>query len=95
MPETGLSARQFVIAVLNVVLSEIGVTGVTPSERNCAEADEIDRKIEMIQRDISAQSRRKNRAVAVCAIAKKYLTIKSLFKSLSTKPPQNNVISKS
>ena len=94
MPETALSARQFVIAVLNVVLSGIGVTGVTPSERNCAEADEIDRKIEMIQRDISAQSRRKNRAVAVCAIAKKYLTIKSLFKSLSTKPPQNNIISK-
>ena len=94
MPETGLSARQFVIAVLNVVLSGIGVTGVTPSERNCAEADEIDRKIKMIQRDISAQSRRKNRAVAVCAIAKKYLTIKSLFKSLSTKPPQNNIISK-
>ena len=94
MPVTALSARQAVIAAVNVVLSGIGVTGVTPSERNCAEADEIDRKIEMIQRDISAQSRRKNRAVAVCAIAKKYLTIKSSFKSLSTKPPQNNIISK-
>jgi hypothetical protein len=78
-----------------VALSGIGFTGVTPSERNCAEADEIDRKIERVQKDRSAQSRRKNRAVAVCAIAKKYLTIKSLFKSLSTKPPQNNLISKS
>ena len=88
MPVTALSARQFVSAVLNVVLPGIGVTGVTPSERNCAEADEKDRKIERIQKDRSAQNRRKNRAVAVCAIAKKYLTIKSLFKSLSTKPPQ-------
>jgi len=87
MPVTALSARQFVSAVLNALLLGIGVTGVTPSERYCAEADEIDRKIERIQKDISAQSRRKNRAVAVCAIAKKYLTIKSLFKSLSTKPP--------
>ena len=95
MPVTGLSARQFVIAVVNTVLLGIGVTGVTPSERNCAEADEIDRKIERIQKDRSAQSWQKNRAVAVCAIAKKYLTIKSLFKSLSTKPPQNNIISES
>ena len=94
MPVTALSARQFVSAVLNAVLSGIGVTGVVPSERNCAEADEKDRKIERIQRDRSAQNRRKNRAVAVCAIAKKYLTIKSSFKSLSTKPPQNNIISK-
>ena len=92
---TALSLRQAVVAALNVALSEIGFTGVTPSDRNCAEADEIDIKIERIQKDRSAQSRRKNRAVAVCAIAKKYLTIKSLFKSLSTKPPQNNVISKS
>ena len=45
MPVTGLSARQSVIAVVNTVLLGIGVTGVTPSERNCAEADEIDRKI--------------------------------------------------
>ena len=74
---------------------EAAFIGVTPSDRNCAEADEIDRKIEKVQKDRSAQSRRKNRAVAVCAIAKKCLTIKSLFKSLSTKPPQNNVISKS
>ena len=44
MPVTGLSARQFVIAVLNALLLGIGVTGVTPSERNCAEADGIDRK---------------------------------------------------
>ena len=44
MPVTGLSARQFVIAVVNTVLLGIGVTGVTPSERNCAEADERDRK---------------------------------------------------
>ena len=92
---TALSLRQAVVAALNVALSGIGFTGVTPSDRNCAEADEIDIKIERIQKDRSAQSRRKNRAVAVCAIAKKYLTIKSLFKSLSTKPPQNNVISKS
>jgi hypothetical protein len=92
---TALSLRQAVRAARNVALSGIGVTGVTPSDRNCAEADEIDRKIERIQKDRSAQSRRKNRAVAVCAIAKKYLTIKSLFKSLSTKPPQNNLISKS
>ena len=94
MPVTGLSARQAVIAPPNAVLLGIWVTGVVPSERNCAEADEIDRKIERIQRDRSAQSRRKNRAVAVCAIAKKYLTIKSSFKSLSTKPPQNKIISK-
>ena len=71
MPVTGLSARQFVIAIVNTVLLGIGVTGVTPSERNCAEADEIDRKIERIQKDRSTQSWRKNRAVAVCAIAKK------------------------
>jgi len=45
MPVTGLSARQFVIAVVNTVLLGIGVTGVVPSERNCAEADERDRKI--------------------------------------------------
>ena len=70
MPETALSARQFVIAVLNVVLSGIGMTGVVPSDRNCAEADEKDRKIEIIQMDRSSQNRRKNRAVAVCAIAK-------------------------
>ena len=95
MPVTALSARQFVSAVLNTVLLGIGVTGVVPSERNCAEVDEIDRKIARIQKDRSPQSRRKNRAVAVCAIAKKYLTIKSLFKSLSTKPPQNNIISES
>ena len=94
MPVTGLSARQFATAVLNAVLPGIGMTGVTPSDRNCAEADEIDRKIDRIQRDRSAQGRRKNRAVAVCAIVKKYLTIKSSFKSLSTKPPQNNIISK-
>jgi hypothetical protein len=45
MPVTALSARQAVIAAPNVVLLGIGVTGVVPSERNCAEADEIDRKI--------------------------------------------------
>jgi hypothetical protein len=94
MPVIALSARQAVIAPPNAALLGIGVTGVVPSERNCAEVDEIDRKIEIIQRDRSAQSRRKNRAVAVCAIAKKYLTIKSSFKSLSTKPPQNKIISK-
>ena len=45
MPVTALSARPFVSAVLNTVLLGIGMTGVVPSERNCAEADEIDRKI--------------------------------------------------
>ena len=45
MPVTALSARQAVSAVVNRCCSGIGVTGVTPSERNCAEADEIDRKI--------------------------------------------------
>ena len=45
MPVTGLSARQAVIAPPNAALLGNGVTGVVPSERNCAEADEADRKI--------------------------------------------------
>ena len=86
MPVTGLSARQAEIAAMNVELFGIGVTGVTPSDKNCAEAEETDRNIERMPTDRSTESRRNHTAIDALESDKKRSMIMSLLKFFSTKP---------
>ena len=58
MPVTALSARQELIAVVNVVLFGIGVTGVTPSDKNCAVAGDTARPAERMIPAKTAKPRR-------------------------------------
>jgi len=80
MPVTGLSVRQDKIAAVNVELSGIGVTGVTPSDKNCAEAEETDRNIERMPTDRLTESRRNHTAIEAWEFEKKRPMIISLFK---------------
>ena len=80
MPVTRFSVRQDVIAAVNVVLFGIGVTGVTPSDKNCAEAEETDRNIERMPTDRLTESRRNHTAIEAWEFEKKRPMIISLFK---------------
>ena len=59
-PVTGASDTQAAIAILKTALLGMGVTGVTPSDRNCAEAGDTARTEDRIATDKTAKMRCQN-----------------------------------
>ena len=59
-PVTGASFKHALMAVLKAALLGMGVTGVTPSDRNCAEAGDTARTEDRIATDKTAKMRCQN-----------------------------------